>query len=145
MNTILNEMTTELNNLKWSKSSNKKYGRQSLNVAETPDEEPHRFYFISGLIRDWSARYHNNFTPSLRISKANKLPKHQRIIELATKYIELLDPNFTYLWNFGDGTSNSKDRVVTHRYSDAGTYTVSLTVTTDKGCTTTLTKNNYII
>jgi len=56
MNTILNELTTELNNLRWSKSNNKKYGRQSLNVSHTDDEEePDRFYFITGLIRDWSA------------------------------------------------------------------------------------------
>ena len=97
MNTILNELTTELNNLRWSKSSNKKYGRQSLNVSRTDDEEePDRFYFICGLIRDWSRREYNNYEASLRISKASKLKKHQRIIELATKYIELLDPNFTY-------------------------------------------------
>ena len=97
MNTILDEITTELNNLKWSKTKNKKYGRQSLNVSRTDDEEePDRYYFITGLVRDWSARVHNNFTPSLRISKASKLQKHQRVIELATKYIELLDPNFTY-------------------------------------------------
>ena len=97
MNTILDEITTELNNLKWSKSNNKKYGRQSLNVSRTDDEEePDRFYFIGGLIRDWSRREHNNYEASLRISKASKLPKHQRVIELATKYIELLDPNFTY-------------------------------------------------
>ena len=98
MNTILNELTTELNNLRWSKSNNKKYGRQSLNVSRTDEgeEEPDRYYFIGGLIRDWSRREYNNFTPSLRISKASKLKKHQRIIELATKYIELLDPNFTY-------------------------------------------------
>ena len=97
MNTILNELTNELNNLKWSKSNNKKYGRQSLNVSRTDDEEePDRFYFICGLIRDWSRREYNNYEASLRISKASKLKKHQRIIELATKYIELLDPNFTY-------------------------------------------------
>jgi PKD repeat protein len=37
-----------------------------------------------------------------------------------------------YLWNFGDGNS-SNQKIVTHAYSRAGTYTASLTVTDDAG------------
>jgi len=41
-----------------------------------------------------------------------------------------------YSWDLGDGTkSNSKD--VTHQYAKDGYYDVSLTVTTDKGCSNT--------
>lgn len=45
-------------------------------------------------------------------------------------------PIASYLWNFGDGgTSNAINP--SHTYPIAGTYTVSLTITTIGGCTTT--------
>ena len=91
----LNELTNELIHLKWSKARNKKYGRKLLSVADG-EEEPDRFYFICGLVRDWSMRPHNNYKQSLVVSKPTHNKKHKKAIELATKYIELLDPNFTY-------------------------------------------------
>jgi gliding motility-associated-like protein len=53
---------------------------------------------------------------------------------------------FKYLWNFGDGyatvanpnTSIAKNPA--HQYTKAGTYTISLSVTSKDTCTTTLTK-----
>ncbi|MBC7758487.1 MAG: PKD domain-containing protein [Phormidesmis sp. FL-bin-119] len=53
---------------------------------------------------------------------------------------------FTYAWNFGDqfasaqqpNTSTQKDPQ--HRYSQAGVYTITLIVTAETGCSTTLTK-----
>ena len=93
---ILNELTYELVNLKWNRMSNKKYGRKSLNVAETPDDEPDRFYWIAGLVRDWSMRAHNGYKQSLVISKPTSIPKHQRAIELANKFMDIYDPSFSY-------------------------------------------------
>jgi gliding motility-associated-like protein len=44
------------------------------------------------------------------------------------------DPITSWHWDFGDGTfSNSQN--ADHFYSSSGTYTVSLTITTDGGCT----------
>lgn len=56
--------------------------------------------------------------------------------------------NFTYLWNFGDDvlstTSNPNTSTLKnpqHKYTRAGIYNVSLTVTSKDGCATTLTKS----
>ena len=43
-----------------------------------------------------------------------------------------------YLWELGDG-STASTKQVTHQYAKAGYFDVSLTVTTDKGCTNTKT------
>ena len=40
----------------------------------------------------------------------------------------------SWLWNFGDGNTSSSQNPC-HVYSSAGTYTVTLLITTDKGCT----------
>jgi PKD repeat protein len=44
------------------------------------------------------------------------------------------DPITNWLWDFGDGTTSSSQNP-NHIYSDAGTYSINLTVTTDGGCT----------
>ena len=48
----------------------------------------------------------------------------------------------TWQWDFGDGSSATTQNPI-HTYPQ-GTFTVVLRVTTDKGCTTTYVKNNYI-
>jgi large repetitive protein len=41
----------------------------------------------------------------------------------------------TWVWNFGDGSSNSNIQNPIHTYAASGTYNVSLTVTNSAGCT----------
>lgn len=49
----------------------------------------------------------------------------------------------TYQWNFGNGASSS-DATPSTTYTEAGSYTVSLTVEDAVGCTSTLTQPNII-
>ena len=46
----------------------------------------------------------------------------------------------TYLWDFGDGNS-STDSTPVHTYTQAGNYTVSLSVTDSNGCSAVTTQN----
>ena len=46
-------------------------------------------------------------------------------------------------WSFGDGTANSTVKNPTHKYSNAGTYTVTLTATNSAG-SSTIKKSSYI-
>ncbi len=50
----------------------------------------------------------------------------------------------TYTWDFGDGSANGSGSPVNHCYKNPGTYSVTLTVKDNNGCTATLVKNNYI-
>lgn len=52
-------------------------------------------------------------------------------------------PIASWLWNFGDGTFSTAQHPL-HVYSNPGVYTVTLTVTTQYGCTATLAQNNLI-
>lgn len=48
-----------------------------------------------------------------------------------------------YSWDFGDGTTSAAENP-SHLYSEVGEYTITLTVTTDEGCTSTFTKEIII-
>lgn len=45
-----------------------------------------------------------------------------------------------WLWDFGDGSPVSNNPSPTHQYSDSGSYDVTLWVTTDKGCSDSISK-----
>lgn len=47
------------------------------------------------------------------------------------------DDAVSYAWDFGDGSSSSEFMPM-HQYTDAGTYTITLTITTADGCTNTI-------
>lgn len=49
-----------------------------------------------------------------------------------------------YQWNFGDGTSSTEAVPQNKTYGADGAYTVSLKITTDQGCTDSLTRTEYI-
>jgi PKD repeat protein len=50
---------------------------------------------------------------------------------------------YNFLWDFGDGNT-SIDRSPVHAYKDSGTYSVSVTVTDDKGYTNSSRRGEYI-
>lgn len=94
---VLDELTLELNKLYWDKNhfaTSKR--RKILDIAKEGEDEPQRYYFIIGKIRDWSKRKHNNYTASIRTSKSSKMKKHNKITELATKFIKEYNPDFKY-------------------------------------------------
>lgn len=51
----------------------------------------------------------------------------------------------SWLWNFGDADATSSLRNPQHTYANASTYPVSLTVTTNFGCSSTVTKDVQIL
>ncbi|RYE20155.1 MAG: PKD domain-containing protein [Sphingobacteriales bacterium] len=57
-----------------------------------------------------------------------------------------LHPITQWTWNYGDGT-NAANSIppFSHAYSAAGTYTVSLVVTDNAGCSSTVSKTNHLI
>ena len=62
---------------------------------------------------------------------------------LTVQYNSTVTNAATYQWNFGDGNTSTLPNP-NHTYNATGQYTVTLTVTSANGCTTTLTKPNYI-
>jgi gliding motility-associated-like protein len=53
--------------------------------------------------------------------------------------INSLEPINSYLWDFGNGQTSTRRDPLPVRYDIPGSYTVSLTITTSGGCTTTKT------
>jgi gliding motility-associated-like protein len=51
--------------------------------------------------------------------------------------------NFTSQWNFGDGTTSTQTSP-SHAYANTGSYTVTLIITDQFGCSDTLSVNRYI-
>ena len=54
------------------------------------------------------------------------------------------DPIVSWLWDFGDGTTSTTSGTVQHIYANPGTYTVTLTVTDQGGCTSSSTSSSQV-
>ncbi len=53
--------------------------------------------------------------------------------------IQTLDPIVSYLWDFGNGSTSTLQNPPPQLYNTTGKYTTSLTITTQSGCTKTIT------
>ncbi|MCB9232610.1 MAG: PKD domain-containing protein [Bacteroidia bacterium] len=54
-----------------------------------------------------------------------------------------VEPIVSYFWDFGDGFTSTQ-QYPTHVYQNAGVYTVTLTITNSKGCTSTYSVPGYV-
>jgi len=69
----------------------------------------------------------------------------QGCVPLTVHFIEVNpDSGQTYLWNFGDQSNLSLAKNPVHTYTSAGTYDVTLTVTSIHGCKTVIVYNDMI-
>ncbi len=51
----------------------------------------------------------------------------------------------SYIWSWGDQTPNDTTPMPSHIYADSGFYTICLTISNDRGCSTTLCDSNMYI
>ncbi len=65
-------------------------------------------------------------------------------INEAIEFTNLSTMGESYLWNFGDGTT-STEVSPTHSYTNFGTYSVVLTVTSSDGCTSAITQEITVL
>ena len=68
----------------------------------------------------------------------------QPLFVLFTNQTQTVSPPTTCFWNFGDGGTSNIASPPTYEYFNAGIYTVTLTVTDNKGCVNTLVQPNMI-
>lgn len=73
-----------------------------------------------------------NELPSAHISFTPGAPSTQRDVEFTGTSADTDGQVVSYFWEFGDGFTSSAQNP-THRYAEDGTYTVTLTVTDDRG------------
>jgi gliding motility-associated-like protein len=53
-------------------------------------------------------------------------------------------PNTSLLWDFGDGETSNQPNAIDHQFDEEGCYDISLTVTNDAGCSSTLSVEDMI-
>jgi hypothetical protein len=63
------------------------------------------------------------------------------VVEFNAEGFDYENDTLLFVWNFGDGSSNERGEKVTHKFSKAGEYEITLTVTDLNGGNTTITTN----
>ncbi|MFC1940137.1 DUF4349 domain-containing protein [Chloroflexota bacterium] len=89
-------------------------------------------------VRLEQARLDVNFTADKRRAKEGQK------VQFTVRQIGGGFAPYSYEWDFGDGNTSTLSAPV-HAYKTAGSYTVSLTVTDDRGNTDTETRDGYIV
>lgn len=64
-------------------------------------------------------------------------------VEIAFNYLGHSSPDWQYLWNFGDGSQSTAENP-SHSYAFSNSYSVTLTVTDENGCSTTTDGNSWV-
>ena len=88
-----------------------------------------------GLSIEVTAQATDNSTATVKISKAGTELKANFDFDIDYQQVTFTnntsggDNNYTYAWDFGDGSVISTDEAPTHTYAQSGVYTVTLTVT----------------
>jgi gliding motility-associated-like protein len=126
------------------------FGDGNISTVKNPTHTfttvpPSGFWVVTLTVRDTigcTSTYSKIITPSLPDTLFST-PKGNVCVGEPVQF----NPNFTghqsYLWNFGDN-GTSTQIAPTHAYANAGSYTVTLTVTDSIGCTGTKKITNYI-
>lgn len=97
---------------------------------------------LSVQYRDRVSEYFKTFTAgatpavSFTVDKARDCKPYQAV------FTDQTPDGFLRVWDFGDGTApvSTNNNSVSHQYTKAGTFDVSVTVTNSSGCTANLTK-----
>lgn len=124
--------------------------------SNSTEENPTHTYFTQGtynvslVITDLNGCTDTVFMPSI-VTVTGSIPNFEISTtvgcdSLAVQFNDLSTPAGSVLswnWNFGDG-GTSTEQNPTHIYQNAGSYTVSLTISDDAGCTNTETKFNFV-
>jgi gliding motility-associated-like protein len=105
-------------------------------------------YYVTLLVTNGSCTHEKTTT----IHVIDENPDFSSNAQVVCKNSVLNFTSFGYLrsnisaitWNFGDGNIVAGDSLMSHIYTQAGVFTVSLIMTDLNGCTDTVTKNLYI-
>jgi beta propeller repeat protein len=120
--------------------------RQQIHITNTTDQVTPAIYGNKVVLTDYRNGPENpdiymgtiSFLPVAAFTASPTTGKHPLSLQFTDKSTDA----YYYNWNFGDKTT-SKDQNPVHKYSNAGNYTVSLTVKNAAGSNTAM-KTNYI-